>query len=112
MPVLPIRTWRTLHDLAACLPSLGSSPATQSARATRRETYCSRSRPRPGREEEGGREVNPLDVRCPFKFCQSDIGDPCSTVAESGPHRGDFIERKPHAARIKAAEKAAKKETK
>ena len=56
--------------------------------------------------------ADPLSVVCPFRFCQSRAGQPCSTVAESGPHRGDFIERKPHAARIKAAEKAAKKETK
>jgi hypothetical protein len=53
---------------------------------------------------------DPLGVECPWKYCRSKPGQRCSTIAEDGPRRGDFVERKPHAARVRAAEKKEKEE--
>lgn len=55
--------------------------------------------------------ADPLSVACRWKYCRSKAGQPCSTIAQDGPHRGDFVERKPHAVRVRLAEKlAAQKE--
>ena len=54
---------------------------------------------------------DPLAVECPWKYCRSKIGQTCSSVAQAGPRRGDWVERKPHAARVRAAEKKEKEES-
>lgn len=50
---------------------------------------------------------DPLGVRCRWKYCRSRPGQPCSTIAESGPRRGDYVDRKPHASRVKLARRLA-----